>query len=202
MYTANVNLIKNSYENSRPTTYDYLKPNAFRFVVKDLPHVSYTCQSANLPSLQLGFAVQPTPFIDIPIIGDKLDFGEFVIRFLISEDMSNYLELYTWLIALGFPKDYNQYSSFVESRKNRFPFYVSKKDSLGRVNSKNTDQLAYSDATLTILDSTNTPKTNIIFYDIFPTSVEALDFDLTSSSVPYFVGIASFKYKLFDIETL
>jgi hypothetical protein len=62
--------------------------------------------------------------------------------------------------------------------------------------------LAYSDATLTILDSTNNPKTNIIFYDIFPTSVEALDFDITSSVVPYFVGIASFKYKLFEIETL
>ena len=42
----------------------------------------------------------------------------------------------------------------------------------------------------------------INFKDTFPTSVEALDFDITSSSVDYFVGIASFKYKLFDIEVL
>jgi len=202
MYTANIGLVKASYESNRPTTYDYLRPNAFRFVVKDLPHVSYTCQSANLPSLQIGFAIQPTPFVDIPVVGDKIDFGEFVIRFLIAEDMSNYLELYNWIVALGFPKNYNQYDSFVEQRKNRFPYYITRKDSLGRVNSRNTDQLAYSDATLTILDSTNTPKTNIIFYDIFPTSVEALDFDLTSTVVPYFVGIASFKYKLFEVESL
>ena len=194
MFTANSNIISRSYTENRPSTYDYLRPNAFRFVVKDLPHVSYTCQSANLPAVQLGFAVQPTPFIDIPVVGDKLDFGEFVIRFLISEDMSNYLELYYWLIALGFPKNYQQYPDFIMQRQNRFPYVVN--------DPKKTGQLAYSDATLTILDSTNTPKTNIIFYDIFPTSVEALDFDLTSSSVPYFVGIASFKYKLFDIETL
>lgn len=202
MYTANIELIKSSYDDNRPTTYDYLRPNAFRFVVKDLPHISYTCQSANLPAVQLGFAQQPTPFVDLPVIGDKINFGEFVIRFIISEDMSNYLELYYWLIALGFPKNYSQYSDFVAKRQNRFPFFVSRKDELGKVNSKNTDSLAYSDATLTILDSTNNPKTNIIFYDIFPTSVEALDFDLTSSVVPYFVGIASFKYKLFEIEPL
>jgi hypothetical protein len=202
MYTANVEIIKSSYDDNRPTTYDYLRPNAFRFVVKDLPHTSYTCQSANLPAIQLGFAQQPTPFVDLPVIGDKINFGEFVIRFIISEDMSNYLELYYWLFALGFPKNYSQYPDFVAKRQNRFPFFVTKTDPLGRVNSKNTDRLAYSDATLTILDSTNNPKTNIIFYDIFPTSVEALDFDLTSSVVPYFVGIASFKYKLFEIETL
>ena len=91
MYTANVNVAKQNYANSLPTTYDYLRPNAFRFSVKDIPNVSFTCQSANLPQLALGFATQPTPFTDIPRIGDKLDFGEFTIRFLISEDMSNYL---------------------------------------------------------------------------------------------------------------
>ena len=49
MYTANINLIEGSYEATRPTTYDYLRPNAFRFTIKDLPNVSFTCQSANLP---------------------------------------------------------------------------------------------------------------------------------------------------------
>lgn len=202
MYTANIALVKSSFEDNRPTTYDFLKPNAFRFAIKDLPHVSYTCQSANLPALQIGFAKQPTPFVDLPVIGDKLDFGEFVIRFLINEDLSNYLELFAWLIALGFPKDYNQYTKFIDQRKNRFPFFTGKTDPLNRSVNRGTDKMAYSDATLTILDSTNNPKTNIIFYDLFPTSVEALDFDLTSSVVPYFVGIASFKYKYFDIETL
>lgn len=194
MYTANINVAKQNYANSLPTTYDYLRPNAFRFSVKDIPNVSFTCQSANLPQLALGFAVQPTPFTDIPRIGDKLDFGSFTIRFLISEDMSNYLELYNWLVALGFPKDYTQFDALIKNRPSRFPFKVNQRGE--------SEVLAYSDATLTILDSTNTPKVNIIYKDIFPIALEGLDFDIASAGVEYFTAIASFKYTLFEVEQL
>ena len=194
MYTANINVAKQNYANSLPTTYDYLRPNAFRFSVKDIPNVSFTCQSANLPQLALGFASQPTPFTDIPRIGDKLEFGEFTIRFLISEDMSNYLELYNWLVALGFPKDYTQFDALIKNRPSRFPFKVNQRGE--------SEVLAYSDATLTILDSTNTPKVNIIYKDIFPIALEGLDFDIASAGVEYFTAIASFKYTLFEVEQL
>ena len=193
-YTANLSTILLDVTSGSPAVYNYLRPNAFRFSIKDLPNVAYSCQSANLPSLNLGFAVQPTPFLDIPRIGDKNTFVDFTIRFLISEDMSNYLELFEWLIALGFPNNYNQYKSFTGDRLSRFPFYKN-----GR---GDTESLALSDGTLTILDSNNVPKTNIILKDLFPVSVEALDFDVTSSAVDYFVGIASFKYTSFTIEAL
>ena len=195
MFTANLSTILNDVSSitTTPVT-NFLRPNAFRFSIKNLPGVAFTCQSANLPSLTLGFTTQPTPFLDIPHVGDKNVFGDFTIRFLITEDMSNYIELYEWLVALGFPTDYNQYRNFTGERLNRFPFV---KDSRGAPIA-----VAYSDATLTILDSNNVPKTNIQFKDAFPVSVEALDFDITSSSVDYFVGIASFKYKQFEIEVL
>lgn len=193
MLTPNVNAIVANYE-STPAVYNYLRPNGFRFTIESLKDVSYTCQSANLPAIQLGFAVQPTPFRDIPKIGDKLDYGDFTIRFLIAEDMRNYLELFEWLVALGFPESYEQYNAFVGERLNKFPFFKSASGSQ--------ETLVYSDATLTILDSNNVAKTNIIFKDLFPVSVEALDFDVTSSSVEYFVGIASFKYRSFEIEPL
>ena len=194
-YTINnANLISDVNTISKGTVYNYLRPNAFKFVIKDLPHVAYTCQSANLPSVQNGFAVQPTPFVDLPRIGDKLNYAEFNIRFLISEDMVNYIELLEWLIALGFPNDYQQYSGFVGERLNRFPF-MSTVDG-------NSEPAAYSDGTLTILDSANNPKTNIIFKDLFPIAVEALDFDITSGSVEYFIGISTFKYRTFEVEAL
>lgn len=193
-YTGNINFIKESYENSRPTTYDFLRPNAFRFTIRDLPNTSYTCQSANLPSLALGHALQPTPFVDIPTIGDKLVYGDFTVRFLISEDMSNYIELYKWLVALGFPNDYTQFETFAKLRPTAFPFIRNKQN--------NTEVLAYSDGTLTILDSTNNPKINIIFKELFPISLESLDYDVATSQVNYLTAIASFRYKLFEIETL
>lgn len=193
-YTANINVVKGSYTNSLPSTYDFLRPNAFRFAIKDLPNISYTCQSANIPAISMGFAVQPTPFLDLPRIGDKLNLGEFTIRFLIAEDMSNYLELYRWLFALGFPKDYNQFPNFVNTKPSSFPFRRNSKDQ--------TEVLAYSDGTLTILDSTNNPKINIIFKDLFPISLESLDFDVATQEYNYFTAIASFKYKLFEVEVL
>ena len=193
-YTANIDIIKNSFASSSPTTYDFLRPNAFRFSIKDLPNTSFTCQSANLPALQLGFAVQPTPFVDIPTIGDKVNFGDFTIRFIVAENMSNYLELYNWLIALGFPSNYSQFKTFTDRRPSKFPF-VTKSDGSSEV-------LAYSDGTLTILDSTNNAKVNIIFKSLFPISLEALDFDIASQTLEYFTAIASFRYTVFEVEPL
>jgi hypothetical protein len=193
-YTANIDIVKDSFASSLPTTYDFLRPNAFRFSIKDLPNTSFTCQSANLPALQLGFAVQPTPFVDIPTIGDKINFGDFTIRFIVSEDMSNYLELYRWLIALGFPDNYSQFKSFTEKRPSKFPFVT-------KINGQD-EVLAYSDGTLTILDSTNNAKVNIIFKNLFPISLEALDFDIASQTLEYFTAIASFRYTVFEVEPL
>jgi len=194
MFTTNIEELKTSVSAGPPVVYNYLRPNAFRFVIKDLPRVAYTCQSANLPQLALGSALQTTPFVDVPVFGDKLTYGDFAIRFLIAEDMSNYLELLEWMIALGFPNNYNDYSAFAGERLNRFPFVTAS-------GIKQTGGIAYSDATLTILDSNNIPKTEILFKDVFPISVEALDFDITSSTVEYFVGIASFKYTTFEVKS-
>lgn len=191
-YTANITT-QISAATDIGQVYNYLRPNAFRFEIKEIPHVSYSCQSANLPGLTLGFALQQTPFIDIPRIGDKLQYGEFTIRFLIAENMENYRELYDWIVAIGFTNDYNQFSTYTTQRKSRFPFT---KDGVF------SEQMAYSDASLTILNSVNVPTTRIHFKDLFPTSVEALDFDISTATVEYFVGIASFKYKNFDIEVL
>ena len=97
-------------------------------------------------------------------------------------------------MALGFPKDYTQFGALIKNRPSRFPFKVNQRGE--------SEVLAYSDATLTILDSTNTPKVNIIYKDIFPISLEGLDFDIASAGVEYFTAIASFKYTLFEVEQL
>jgi hypothetical protein len=195
MFTANLDIIQSTIDRSGlAKTYDYLRPNGFKFDIKDIPNTSFTCQSANLPQLSLGAAMQSTPFTDIPRIGDKLSFGELNIRFLISEDMSNYIELYNWLFALGFPKDYNQFYTYVQKRPSRFPFHTNLQGK--------TEVLAYSDGTLTVLDSTNVPIVNIIYKNLFPVSLEGLDFEIASASVNYFTAIAVFKYETFEVQSL
>jgi len=166
----------------------YLKPNSFRFQIERAPNVTYTCQSIQLPSVTLGTAMQNTPFVDVPHPGDKVAFGELSIRYLVNEDMSNYLELYKWLTEVG-----GAYGGTDWQRA------MNNKVSIFRDGDYNK---AYSDAALVILDSNNNATTVFNFEDLFPVSVDGMDYDLTTSGMEYFVGSATFRFKLFKVKSL
>ena len=182
-----------NWVNQQPSDLDYLKPNGFKFQVHNLPNVSYFCQAANIPAIQLGSPVMPTPLSDIPVPGDKLSYGDLVIRFLVQENMSNYLELYNWLVGLGFPESRDQYKNWNEAQRYRFPAISDKR--LGALGN-------FSDADFFILDSDNNPNVKITYYDIFPVSLEGLEFDISSGRADYLVGIAAFKYRHYTVEAL
>ena len=55
--------------------------------------------------LSLGEAVIPTPYKDIPIMGDKITFGNLDVSFIVDEHLENYVSIHNWLIGIGFPKD-------------------------------------------------------------------------------------------------
>ena len=185
--TSSINsAVKYSFVNDPVVT--YLKPNSFKFLINRAPNVTYTCQSANIPVLDLGAPMQNTPFVDIPQFGDKVRYGEFTIRFLINEDMSNYIEIHDWIKEIGVPyggSDWgnsNQPSSFRDTKR----IY----------------ERGFSDGALLILNSDNIPTVKLSFQDMFPISIEALDFDITTSGMEYFVGVATFRYKLFTISAM
>lgn len=182
-----------NWVNQQPSDLDYLKPNGFKFQIHNLPNVSYFCQAANIPAIQLGSPTFQTPLSDIPVPGDKLAYGDLVIRFLVQENMSNYLELYNWLIGLGFPESRDQYKNWNEGQRYRFPAVSDKR--LGALGN-------FSDADFFILDSDNNPNVKITYYDVFPVSLEALDFDISSGRADFLVGIAAFKYRQYTVEAL
>lgn len=194
MYTSNIDRIQSNFTESQPSTYDYLKPNVFRFKIQSLPQVSYTCQAANLPGLTLGVAQQTSPFLDIHRIGDKMVFDDLNLTFIVSEDAKNFRELYNWMVALGFPENWGQLNSFLQKRSTILP----NQNKL----SGDAEFAATSDATLVIMDSANNPKLNVVFQDVFPVSLSGLDFDLRSPTVEYLTAAVSFKYKTYQIEVL
>jgi hypothetical protein len=182
-----------NWVNQQPSDLDYLKPNGFKFQIHNLPNVSYFCQAANIPAIQIGSPEFQTPLSNIPVPGDKLTYGDLVIRFLVQENMSNYLELYNWLVGLGFPESREQYKNWNEAQRYRFPAISDKR--LGALGN-------FSDADFFILDSDNNPNVKITYYDVFPVSLEALDFDISSGRADYLVGIAAFKYRQYTVEAL
>jgi hypothetical protein len=87
----------------QPQNRNFLSPTGFKFSLKRAPKVSFFCNSANIPDLNLGIAIQPTYLKDIDTPGDKIVFGDFSLRFLVDEDLENYMEVQNWIRGLGYP---------------------------------------------------------------------------------------------------
>ena len=96
------------------------------------------------------------------------------------------------MVGLGFPKDSDQFQKFAKSQEYKFP----------NINHAEVGMAMASDATLTLLDSNNNPKIIFNFHDAFPISLQGLDFEIVTGSTDYMVGVAMFKYTLFEIEVL
>ena len=74
--------------------------------------VDFFSNTANIPSLDLGIATQPTYLRDIPVPGDKVQFGDFDLEFIVDEDFENYLEIHNWIRALGYPREVGEYQTY------------------------------------------------------------------------------------------
>lgn len=192
MYIEGTTDLANSYNNGLPSTYDYLKPNGFRFVIKDLPNVAYTCQEISLPTLGIGFIQVQYPTLDVKLPTNKPEFGDFSLSFIVSETMQNYKELYNWIIALA-DFDEKAYTDFMQHRLNMFPGATK--------NNKYSENIKYSDASLFILNSSNLPKIEVKFKKLFPITLSPLSFNTTVDSIQYLVCGATFKYSSFEVIT-
>ena len=60
----------------------------------------------------------------------------------------------------------------------------------------------YSDGTLTILDSQNNPKFKVKFQDLFPVTLQNVEFDATVSDLQYLQAEVQFKYSVYTIEDI
>ena len=90
-------------------------PTGFKFFLDKIPNVSYFCQAASLPGITAGQAILPNPLRDIAVAGDKAQFNELRIRFIIDEELKNWLEIYNWIVGLTYPEDTEQYRNLYKS---------------------------------------------------------------------------------------
>ena len=169
---------------------NYMSPVGFKLILTKTPKVDFLCQSANIPQISMGTAIQPTYLKDIPVPGDKVLYDDLTVRFLVDEKMENYLAIYKWITGLGYPESLDQYQQL-------------KKDDFrtDRIVGDDGDPryFNYSDATLQVLNSNYKPSVLINFTDAFPVSLSTLDFDVTTRDYNYFTAEVTFKYTIFNI---
>ena len=168
---------------------NFLSPVGFKFGLQRAPGVAFFCNEANIPNITLGEAVQPTYLKDIPVPGDKIQFGDLSLRFLVDEDLTNFMEIQNWIRGLGFPESLAEFEELEEKG--------TLADALGQFKKSGDD--IYSDGTLQILSSNLVPKFHVKFSDLWPYSLTTMTFDATDTDIQYFTADVSFKYTIYTL---
>ena len=164
----------------QPINTSFLSPIGFKFQLNNFPEVNYFVQSATLPGISISAIDVPTPLKTIAMVGDEVNFEELSIKFIVDENMKNWLSIYDWIIGLGFPTKEGQekYKKLSE-------------------NSELT-----TDATLTVLTGNMNPQINFIFQECFPLSLSSIAFDSGGTDIDYVTADVSFRYDVYTVENL
>ena len=161
---------------------NFLSPVGFKFNISKTPKVNFFSNSARIPEILLGTSVQPSYLKDIEVPGDKLQYGDFSLRFLVDEELENYMSIHNWLTGLGFPETTQQFKDLTTDSDNI-------RDS----------KEAFSDGSLHILNSNYRDVAIVKFNDMFPTSLSSLEFEATDMDINYFTAEVVFKYTVYNI---
>lgn len=152
-----------------------LSPTGFSFSINKAESMEFFVQSITLPGVNLPYTDMPTPFKKIPVYGDHIEYETLEVTFKINEDMSNYLEIFDWITAIGFPEEFEQFAQ------------IENQDSF-------TGRGIYSDASIMILSSARNPLMRIDIVDMFPIALTPITVDSKDTDIAYIEATASFKF--------
>ena len=163
---------------------NFLSGVGFKFNLAKFPKVDFFSNSARIPELNLELTRQPSYLKNIDVPGERLTYGDLTLRFLVDENMENYLAVYNWLTGLGFPETTKEFKELTTDKD-------------GQRDPKE----AFCDGSLRILNSNYREVGKVKFLDLFPTSLTSLDFDATNTDIQYFTAEATFKYTIYKLTT-
>ena len=163
-----------------PSNLSYLSPIGFRFSLANFPDVNYFCQAANIPGISLSTIILPIPLKDIEDPGDNVSYEELTIRFIVDENMKNWISIFDWITALGFPTK--------ELQRER------------QLREQNME--LRTDAVSTVLTSNMNAQMNIKFQGCFPLNLSSIQFDSSLTDVDYVTADVSFRYDIYEIQNL
>ena len=192
----------------QPETFDYSQSNQFKIYLPIFPTVEWFVVAANIPSITLGQADQYTPFVDIAVVGDKLEYGNFNMTFIVDEKLHNYRELLKWTYNIGFPFSRTQFNAldrpdYVDrGRKTARKIQTSMTEGSSTIFRDVNDRNLYTDILLTILSSKNNAIANVHIYEAFPVSLSSLDYNAQETDTAYATCTVEFAFTWFDVKSV
>ena len=170
--------------NKVPDNLNYLSNISFRLMIEDTPHLTWFCQSVNVPGVAIEAIEMVNPFANIPYAGSNVTFEELSITFIVDEHLKNWIEIYDRVIALGLGEGTEKYR-----------LLKSASDLTPRGGTVST-------IVLSILTSGMNPQMEFHFNEAFPISISSLEFNSSATDVEYFTATAGFRYTNYEIKNL
>lgn len=158
---------------NQPKNDNLAEINAFKLIIGKIPETTYFCQKANLPGISIQEVRQETVFNPILYPGGHVTHEEFSVDFVVSEDLTNWLEIYKWILSCSTYKDFGD--------------IVPEKQSL------------ISDGSLFILNSKNNLTHTVRFHNLFPKSLSSIDFNYTDTELSTMVSTVNFAFSYYEI---
>lgn len=156
----------------QPRNRNFLNPIGFILKLDKFEGTDFFCQTANVPDITMPVTEYATRFRNLPIIpGGGVQFGDFVVRFIVDEDLKNYHSIYKWIRANG----------------------------RADADANTPAEEEYSNAQLHIVTSAYNPAFIVDFRNVFPISLSPLQFDATITDVDYITAEVVFKHQQFYI---
>lgn len=155
----------------QPTNRNFLSPVGFLLDLEIFNGVDFFCQSASIPEIAMPFSEVQTPYRNVPIVSSGgVSYGDLNVRFIIDEDLKNYLVIHNWI------KEYGLAEKQADSPD------------------------AYSNARLQIMTSHNNVNHIVEFKNIFPVSLSSVPFDATVGDIEYLLADVTFKFETYTIR--
>ena len=171
--------------NRTPENTNLLQPTKFLVSFSRIPEVTYFCQEANIPGISLPALTLSSPGLDYHVVGNKLTFNMFTIRFLVDESVESWKNIYYWLYSIASPKGTEE-RSMLTALQNQY--------------NENEKFKNYSDAHLTVLSNLNNPILRVRLVGLFPVSLSDIQFDSTLSADNIITSEATFSVKYIELE--
>ncbi len=172
----------------QPSNVNPQSQTGWKLVLKRAPNLEFFCTEFQPPSVQLGTTKQYTPLEDIPWGGDRLYRTPVSFRFMVSEDWTNYDEIYNWMVGLARPELSSQYATLARDSNFKLPQYA-----LSGTGVK-------SDITCHVTTSKRNPSTRWVFLDAFPVSLVVPRFSFQDTQVQYLQADVNFVFRHFHLD--
>jgi hypothetical protein len=154
----------------------------FYFTLQRAPSLTYFLQEIKIPNKSLSPAKYPSPSLNIPSVGDHVIYDPLELKFKVTDDLQNWLEINNWLDAIGDPLNSGNKYKTLENNPEFLGYGI------------------YSSLQLFTLDSQKNPSYVFTFEKCWPSALSGPDFNTTDETLPYITASVQFNYTKYNIS--